>query len=136
MIFVTLSLVLKNFSLGQLGMLKFNVLLLVLPSLYIHVTVNHLKLKYICRSAMAEWLTHLTTDVGGTRLGSIRIPVINFPPLDVNVCLGVFLACYSQRFEDKRTTRNSQLHCLHYVNNQSIYTHAGVQNYHKLRWIL
>ena len=35
------------------------------------------------------------------------------PPLDVNGCLGVFLACYSQRFEDKRTTGNSQLYYLH-----------------------
>ena len=115
---------------------KFNVLLLVLLSFYTHVIVNHLNLKYIRRSAMAEWLTHLTRDVGGTRFESLQIPVISFPPLDVNVCLGVFLACYSQRFEDKRTTRNSQLHCLHYVNNQIIYMHAGVQNYHKFRWTL
>ena len=43
---------------------KFNVLLLVLLSLYTHVIVNHLNLKYIRRSAMAEWLTHLTKDVG------------------------------------------------------------------------
>ena len=87
MIFVTLSLILKR---GQVGMPKFNVLLLVFLSLYTHVTVNHLNLKYIRRSAMAEWLTHLTKDVGGTRFESLRIPVINFPPLDVNVCLGVF----------------------------------------------
>ena len=44
---------------------------------------------------MAEWLTNLTKDVGGTRFESLRIPVINVPPLDINVCLGVFLACYS-----------------------------------------
>ena len=115
---------------------KFNVLLLVLLRLYTHVTVNHLNLKYTRRSTMAEWLTHLTKDERGTGFESLWIPVINFPPLDVNVCLGVFLAFYSQRFEDKRTTRNSQLHCLHYVNNQIIYTHAGVQNYHKFRRIL
>ena len=92
---------------------KFNVLLLVLLSLYRHVLVNHLNLKYIRRAVMAEWLTHLTKDLGGTRFESLRIPVINFPPLDVIVCLGVFLACYCQRFEDKRTTRNSQMYCLH-----------------------
>ena len=86
---------------------KFNVLLLVLLSLYTHVIVNHLKLKYIRRSAMAEWLTHLTKDVGGTRFESLRIPVINFPPLDVNACLGIFLACYSQRFGDKGIKRKS-----------------------------
>ena len=93
---------------------KLNVLLLVLRSLYPHVLINHFKnLKYIRRAVMAEWLTHLTKDVGGTRFESLRIPVINFPPLDVIVCLGVFLACYSLRFEDKRTARNSQLYCLH-----------------------
>ena len=59
---------------------KFNVLLLVLLSLYTHVLVNHLNLKYIRRSVMAEWLTHLTKDVGGTRFESLRIPVINFHP--------------------------------------------------------
>ena len=75
-------------------MAKFNVLLLVLLSLYTHVIVNNLNLKYMRRSAMAEWLTHLTKDLGGTRFESLWIPVINFPPLDVNVCLGVFVACY------------------------------------------
>ena len=56
MIFVTLSLILKNFRWGRgaCGMPKFNVLLLVLLSLYTHVTVNHLNLKYIRRSVMAE----------------------------------------------------------------------------------
>ena len=47
---------------------KFNVLLSVLLSLYTHVVVNHLNLKYIRRSAMAEWLTHLTKDVGPVRV--------------------------------------------------------------------
>ena len=89
---------------------KFNVL--VLLNLYTHVTVNHLNLKHIHCSVMAEWLTHLTKDIGGTWFESFQIPVINFPALDVNVCLGVFLTCYNQRFEDKRT-RNSQLYCLH-----------------------
>ena len=89
MIFVTLSLILKNFSLGQVGMLEFNVL--VLLSLYTHVIANHLNLKYICCAVMAEWLTHLTKDVRGTRFQSFQIPVINCPPLDINVCLGVFL---------------------------------------------
>ena len=70
---------------------KFNVLLLVLLSLYTHVTVNHLNLKYIRRFMMAEQLTHLTKDAGGTQFEFLRIPVISFPPLDVNVCLGVFL---------------------------------------------
>ena len=111
MIFVTLSLILKNFSLGQVRMPKSNVL--VLLSLYTHVIANRLNLKYIRCPVMAEWLTHLTKDIGGTRFESLRMPVINFPALDVDVWLGVFLACYSQRFEDKRTTRNSQLHCLH-----------------------
>ena len=45
MIFVTLSLILKNFSLGQVGMPKFNVL--VLLSLYTHVIANRLDLKYV-----------------------------------------------------------------------------------------
>ena len=90
---------------------KFNVL--VLPSLYTHVIANRLNLKYTRCAVMAEWLTHLTKDVGGTRFESLRIPVINFPPLDADVCFGVFLTCYIQRFEDKRTTRNSQLYCLH-----------------------
>ena len=62
MIFVTLSLILKNFSLGQVGMPKFHVLMLL--SLYTHVTANHLNLKYIHCVVMAEWLTHLTKDVG------------------------------------------------------------------------
>ena len=44
---------------------KFNVLLLVLLSLHTHVIVNHLNLKYRRRSVMAEWLTHLTKDIGG-----------------------------------------------------------------------
>ena len=61
---------------------KFNVLLLVLLSSYRHVLVNHLNLKYIRRAVMAEWLTHLTKDLGGTRFESLRIPVINFPPLE------------------------------------------------------
>ena len=74
MIFVTLSLILKNFSLGGACWL----------------TVDHLNLKYIRRSGMAEWLTHPTKDAGGTRFEFLRIPVINFRPLDVNVCLGVF----------------------------------------------
>ena len=86
---------------------KFDVLLLVLLSLYTRVLVNHLNLKCIRRAVMAEWLTHPNKDLGGTRFESLRIPVMNFPPLDVIVCLGVFLACYSQKFEDKRTTRNS-----------------------------
>ena len=58
---------------------KFNVLLSVLLILYTHVIVNHLNLKYIRHSAMAEWLTHLTKDVGGTRLESLRIPVLSTP---------------------------------------------------------
>ena len=86
---------------------KFDVFLLVLLSLYMHVLVNHLNLKYIRRAVMAEWLTHLTKDLEDTRFESLRIPVINFPPLDAIVCLGAFLACYSQKFEDKRTTWNS-----------------------------
>ena len=45
---------------------------------------------------MTEGLTHLTKNLGGTPFESLRIPVINFPPPDVIVCLGVFLACYSQ----------------------------------------
>ena len=90
---------------------KFNVL--VLLSLYTHVTANRLNLKHIRCAVMAEWLTHLTKDVGGTRFESFRIPVINFPSLDVNVCLSIFLTCFNQRFEDKRTTMNSQLYFLH-----------------------
>ena len=53
---------------------KFDVLLLVLLSLYMHVLVNHLNLKYICRAVMAEWLTYQTKDLGGTRFESLRIP--------------------------------------------------------------
>ena len=47
-------------------------------------------LKYLRCAVMAELLTHLTEDVGGTRFESFRFPVINFPPLDVNVYFGVF----------------------------------------------
>ena len=83
----------KNFSFGQVGMPKFNVL--VLLSLCTHVIANRLNLKYTRRAVMAEWLMHLTKDVAGTLFESLWIPVINFSPLDVNVCLGVFLACYS-----------------------------------------
>ena len=75
---------------------KFN--LLVLLSLCRHVIANRLNLKYTRCAVMAEWLTHLTKDVG--RGHPVRVfpdlPVINFPPLDVNVCLGVFLACFSK----------------------------------------
>ena len=84
----------------------------MLLSLYTHVIANRLNLKYIRCAVMAEWLTDHTKDIGGTRFESLRAPVMNFPLLDVNVCLGGFLACYSQRFEDKRS-RNSQLYCLH-----------------------
>ena len=52
---------------------KFNILLSVLLSLYTHVIVNHLNLKYISRSAMAECLTHLTKDIRGTRFESLRL---------------------------------------------------------------
>ena len=94
---------------------NFNVLPSVPLSLYTHVIVNHLNLKYIRRSEMAEWLTHLTPE--GRRGHPVRVSLDPSYKLStpgyVNVCLGVSLACYSQRFEDKRTTRNSQLHCLH-----------------------
>ena len=40
---------------------KFNVL--VLPSLT-HVIANRFNLKHIRRAVMAEWLTHLSKDVG------------------------------------------------------------------------
>ena len=46
---------------------KFNVL--VLLSLYIHVA-NRLNLKYTGCAVMAEWLTHLTKDVGRGAPGS------------------------------------------------------------------
>ena len=76
MIFVTLLLILKNFSLGgHVGMPKFNVLFLVLLSLYTCVTVNQLNVKYIYHSVMAEWLTHPTKDAGGTRFEFLWIPV-------------------------------------------------------------
>ena len=57
---------------------KFNVL--VLLSIYAHVIANRLNLKYIRCAVMAEWLTNLTKDIGGTRFESLRIPVINFHP--------------------------------------------------------
>ena len=41
---------------------KFNVS--VLLSLYTHVVANRLNLKYTRCAVMAEWLTHLTKDVG------------------------------------------------------------------------
>ena len=41
---------------------KFNVL--VLLSLYTHVTANRFNSKYTRRAVMAEWLMHLTKDVG------------------------------------------------------------------------
>ena len=86
-------------------MSKFNVLMLL--SLYPHVIANRLNLKYIRCAVMAEWLTHLTKDIGGTWFESFRIPVINFLPLDVNIYLGVFHPCNGKRFEDKRTTREN-----------------------------
>ena len=60
MIFVTLSLILNYFSLGQARMPKFNVLLL--PRLT-HVIDNRLNSKYLRYTVMAEWLTHLTKDL-------------------------------------------------------------------------
>ena len=54
-------------------MSKFNILLSVLLSLYTIVIVNHLNLKYIRRSAMAECLAHLTKDVRGTWFESLRL---------------------------------------------------------------
>ena len=47
---------------------KFNVL--VPLSLCTHVTVNRLNLKYTRCAVMAEWLTHLTKDVGRGAPGS------------------------------------------------------------------
>ena len=49
-------------------MSKFNVLVLI--SLYTHVTANRLNLKYTRCAVMAEWLTHLTKDVGRGAPGS------------------------------------------------------------------
>ena len=57
-----MSLILRIFRWGQVGMPKFNVL--VLLSLYTHVTAIRLNLKYTRRAVMAEWLTRLTKDVG------------------------------------------------------------------------
>ena len=94
---------------------KFNVLLLVLLNLYTRVTVNRLNLKYIHRSVSAEWLMHPTKDAGGTQFEFLRIPVINFRPLDVNVCLGVFLGTV----EGLRTREQHEIHSFT-VNNQII----------------
>ena len=49
---------------------KFNVLALLSLT---HVIVKRLNLKYICRVVMAEWLTHVTKDVGGNRFESLLI---------------------------------------------------------------
>ena len=68
---------------------KFNVL--VLLSLYTHVIANRLNLKYTHCAVMAEWLTHLTTDVGGTQFEYLRIPVINFKPLDDRMLMFVWV---------------------------------------------
>ena len=54
---------------------KFNVLML---SSLTHVIANLLNLKHICCAVMAEWLTHLTKDVGYP----VRVSLDpNFPPL-------------------------------------------------------
>ena len=58
MIFVTLSLILKNFSLGAGWHAKIQCFSLT------HVIDNRLNLKYLRRAVMAEWSTHLTKDVG------------------------------------------------------------------------
>ena len=92
---------------------KLNVLLLVLPSLYRHVLVNHLNLKYIRCAVMTEWLTHLTKDLGGHPVRISPDPSYKRSTPGCYCLFGCFLACYCQRFEDKRTTRNSQIYCLH-----------------------
>ena len=109
MIFVTLSLICKELFVGAGWNAKIQCFSTA-KSLY---TCNYRLFKYIHCAVSAEWSTHLTKDIGGTRFESLRIPIINFPPLDVDVCLGVFLACYSQKIEGNRTTKNSQLYCLH-----------------------
>ena len=56
-----MSLILKIFRWGQVGLPKSNVL--VLPSVYTHVIANRLNLNYTRCAVMAEWLTDLTKDV-------------------------------------------------------------------------
>ena len=77
---------------------------------------------------MAEWLTHLTKGVGGSRFKSLWIPVINFPPLDVNICLGVFLPAIVKGL---RTREQQGIHSFT-VFIKLIYMHAGVQNFTNL----
>ena len=50
------------------------------------------------------------------RFESLLPPILNFPPQD-DVCLGVYLTCHNQRVEDNRIRRESQLCCLHQVND-------------------
>ena len=98
-----------------------------------HVMANQLISSFLRRAVMAEWLTHLTKDLGGTRFQSLRPPAINSYSWMSMLLWAFSLTCYGQRVEEKKITRNSQLFCLHYVNNQIIYTHAGIHSYHKFR---
>ena len=69
MTFVTLSLILINFSLGAGWNVKIQCFSLT------YVISNRLNLKHIRRAVMAEWLTHLTKDVGvpGSRLSGSHL---------------------------------------------------------------
>ena len=100
----------KFFVLGWLECLQFNVLVLLSLT---HVIANCLNSKYLSRAVIAEWFTHADQGVGDTRFEPLQPSILNFPPLDDNVCLGSFFTCYSQRVEDNRIRRNSQLYCLH-----------------------
>ena len=55
---------------------------------------NRLTSNYFRRAVMAEWVTHLTTDLG--YLVRVSSPLtFKIPPLDVNVCLGIFLLLFA-----------------------------------------
>ena len=69
---------------------KFNVL--VLLSLYTHVTANRFNSKYTRRAVMAEWLTHLTKDVG--REHTIRVYLDPSYKLSTPGCQCLF-GCFS-----------------------------------------
>ena len=86
---------------------KFDVLMLLSLT---HVIANRLNSKYLRHAGMADWLTYLTKNVGSPVRVSLPPPPssLNFPPLDVS--LGVFLICCSQRVEDKRITGYSQFY--------------------------
>ena len=88
---------------------KFNVL--VPLSLYTHVIANRLNLKYVRCAMMAEWLTHLTKDVGGNPVRVFPDPSYKLSTPWMLIFIWVFFL--PTIVKGLRTTRTSQLYCLH-----------------------